>query len=234
MRLATVLRKDAVFSGAVKHMKSFLIIGMSTYGQHLCKELARLDNEIMIADKDAEAVEAMVKYSVSAKICDCTKAEVLESFGADEFDCCFVCLGGNFTESLEITFMLKELGAKKVVTEVNRDLEIKFVLRNGADEAVYPELDAARRMAAKESSDSVFDALALSDGYSVYETETPEKWCGESVKSLNVRAKYNINILATKNSGGMRPMLSPDYVFTREDHLIVMCHENDIRRLFHY
>ncbi len=215
-------------------MKSFLIIGMSTYGQHLCKELARLDNEIMIADKDAEAVEAMVKYSVSAKICDCTKAEVLESFGADEFDCCFVCLGGNFTESLEITFMLKELGAKKVVTEVNRDLEIKFVLRNGADEAVYPELDAARRMAAKESSDSVFDALALSDGYSVYETETPEKWCGESVKSLNVRAKYNINILATKNSGGMKPMLSPDYVFNRGDHLIGMCHENDIRRLFHY
>lgn len=215
-------------------MKSFLIIGMSTYGQHLCKELARLDNEIMIADKDGDAVEAMVKYSVSAKICDCTKAEVLESFGADEFDCCFVCLGGNFTESLEITFMLKELGAKKVITEVNRDLEIKFVMRNGADEAVYPELDAARRMAAKESSDSVFDALSLSDGYSVYETETPERWCGESVKSLNVRAKYNINILAVKSNGGMKPMLSPDYVFNRADHLIVMCHEDDIRRLFRY
>ena len=215
-------------------MKSFLIIGLSTYGVHLCKELARLDNEIMIADKDPAAVEAMVKYSVSAKICDCTQPEVLESFGADEFDCCFVCLGNNFTEALEISYMLKELGAKKVIAEVNRDLEIKFLLRNGADEAVYPELDAARRIAAKESSDSVFDALALSDGYSVYETETPVKWRGETVKSLNVRAKYNINILATKNGEGMRPMLSPDYRFNGNDHLIVMCHEDDIRRLFKY
>lgn len=215
-------------------MKSFLIIGLSTYGVHLCKELARLDNELMIADKDPAAVEAMVKYSVSAKICDCTQPEVLESFGADEFDCCFVCLGNNFTEALEISYMLKELGAKKVIAEVNRDLEIKFLLRNGADEAVYPELDAARRIAAKESSDSVFDALALSDGYSVYETETPVKWRGETVKSLNVRAKYNINILATKNSEGMRPMLSPDYRFNGNDHLIVMCHEDDIRRLFRY
>ena len=215
-------------------MKSFLIIGMSTYGQHLCKELARLDNEIMIADKDASMVESMVKYSVSAKICDCTKVEVLESFGADEFDCCFVCLGGNFTESLEICYLLKELGAKKVIAEVNRDLETKFVLRNGADEAVYPELDAAKRMAAKESSDSVFNALALSDGYSVYETETPVKWRGETVKSLNVRAKYNINILATKNAEGMKPMLSPEYRFNGSDHLIVMCHEDDIRKLFRY
>lgn len=215
-------------------MKSFLIIGLSTYGVHLCKELARLDNELMIADKDPAAVEAMVKYSVSAKICDCTQPEVLESFGADEFDCCFVCLGNNFTEALEISYMLKELGAKKVIAEVNRDLEIKFLLRNGADEAVYPELDAARRIAAKESSDSVFDALALSDGYSVYETETPVKWRGETVKSLNVRAKYNINILATKNGEGMRPMLSPDYRFNGNDHLIVMCHEDDIRRLFRY
>ena len=215
-------------------MKSFLIIGLSTYGVHLCKELARLDNEIMIADKDPAVVDAMVRYSVSAKICDCTQAEVLESFGADEFDCCFVCLGNNFTEALEISYMLKEMGAKKVIAEVNRDLEIKFLLRNGADEAVYPELDAARRIAAKESSDSVFDALALSDGYSVYETETPVKWRGETVKSLNVRAKYNINILATKNSEGMRPMLSPDYRFNGDDHLIVMCHEDDIRRLFKY
>ncbi len=215
-------------------MKSFLIIGMSTYGQHLCQELSRLDNEIMIADMDAAVVESMVKYSVSAKICDCTKQEVLESFGVDEFDCCFVCLGGNFTELLEICYLLKELGAKKVIAEVNREIETKFVLRNGADEAIYPELDAAKRVAAKESSDSVFNALALSDGYSVYETETPAKWCGESVKSMNVRAKYNINILATKNEDGMKPMLSPDYRFNERDHLIVMCHEDDIRRLFRY
>lgn len=215
-------------------MKSFLIIGMSTYGQHLCQELSRLDNEVMIADMDAAVVESMVKYSVSAKICDCTKQEVLESFGVDEFDCCFVCLGGNFTESLEICYLLKELGAKKVIAEVNREIETKFVLRNGADEAIYPELDAALRVAAKESSDSVFNALALSDGYSVYETETPAKWRGESVKSMNVRAKYNINILATKNEDGMKPMLSPDYRFNERDHLIVMCHEDDIRRLFRY
>ena len=213
-------------------MKSFLVLGMSTFGQHLVKELDRLGCDVMIADKDSETVEPMMSYSVSAKICDCTNPDILKSFGVDEFDACFVCMGGHFTEALECSYLLKELGAKKVITEANREIEMKFVLRNGADSAVYPELDAAKRLASSEQSDSVFDALALSGGYSVYETSVPEKWAGKSVRELNVRQKYNVNILAVKTGGEFKPLISPDAPFDSGDHLLIMCHENDMRKLF--
>lgn len=213
-------------------MKSFLIIGMSTFGQHLLKELARLGCDVMIADIDGAVIEPMLPYSVSAKICDCTNPEVLKSFGVDEFDTCFVCLGGNFTETLEVSYLLKELHAKNVITEVNRDIESKFVLRNGADSAVYPEKDTALRIAARESSDSVFDAIKLSDGYSVYETVVPAAWIGKSVKELDLRVRYNVNIIALKEEETIKPMLSPDHKFSASEHILMMCHESDIKKLF--
>lgn len=211
-------------------MKSFLIIGMSTFGQHLLKELHNKRCDVFIADKNEDVITPWLSYAVSAKIADCTNEQVLSSFGVDEFDCCFVCLGGNFTESLEVASLLKELGAQKVIAEVNREIEKKFLLRNGADEVVYPEEDMALRIAAEESSDSVFDFFALSDGFSIYEISVPSAWTGKSLKELRVREKYNINIIAIKKGGHIVPVLSPDSKFTADEHLIVMCHQNDIKK----
>lgn len=212
-------------------MKSFLIIGMSNFGVHLCKKLNALDTEVMIADKNADRIEAMAPYAVSAKIADCTSADVLASFGVDEFDTCFVCLGGNFSDSLEITYSLKEMGAKKVITEVNRDVESKFLLRNGADKVIYPEYDLAMRVAISESNDSIFDAIELGNDYAIYEISTPDRWIGKTVRELNVRAKYNLSVIAAKNGVEIRPVLSPDYQFNGKDHLMVMGHTKDIDKV---
>ena len=211
-------------------MKSFLIIGMSTFGQHLLKELSNKKCDVFIADVDENVITPYLSYAVSAKIADCTNEQVLKTFGVDEFDCCFVCLGGNFTEALEVSSLLKELGAKKVIAEVNREREKKFLLRNGADEVVYPEEDMAIRVAAEESSDSVFDFFELSDGFSIYEIVVPSSWTGKSLKELRVREKYNINIIAAKKNGHIVPVLSPDSKFSSDEHLIVMCHMEDIRK----
>ncbi len=211
-------------------MKSILIIGMSTFGQHLLKELNKRNCEVMIADINESLVTPFLDMAVSAKIADCTDKNVLASFGADEFDVCFVCLGGHFTEALEISTLLKELGAKKVISEVNREIEKKFLLRNGADEVIYPEEDIAKRVAAEESSDSVFDFFELSDGYSIYEISVPRDWLGKSLKELRVREKYNINIIAVKKEGHIIPVLSPDSKFSADEHIIVMSHQGDIKR----
>ncbi len=211
-------------------MKSFLIIGMSTFGQHLLKELYNKKCDVFIADIDENVITPYLSYAVSAKIADCTNEQVLKTFGVDEFDCCFVCLGGNFTEALEVSSLLKDLGAKKVISEVNRDIEKKFLLRNGADEVIYPEEDMAIRVAAEESSDSVFDFFELSDGYSIYEIAVPAAWTGKSLKELRVREKYNINIIAVKKGGHIIPVLSPDSKFTSDEHIIVMCHQEDIKK----
>ena len=212
-------------------MKSFLVIGMSTFGAHLCKKFYELGAEVMIADEDSAAVESMMAYAVSAKIADCTNTDVLKSFGVDEFDACFVCVGDHFSDALEITFCLKELGAKKVISEVNRDIETKFLLRNGADQVVYPEYDLAQRIAISESNDSIFDAISLSSGYSIYEVATPQFWRGKTIKDLNIRQKHNLNIIAVKKDGELKPVLSPEYVFNAEDHLLVMGHINDINKI---
>ncbi len=212
-------------------MRSILIIGMSTFGQHLLKELNNKSCDVFIADINEEVITSNLSYAVTAKIADCTNEQVLKTFGVDEFDCCFVCLGGHFTEALEISSLLKELGAKRVISEVNRDIEKKFLLRNGADEVVYPEEDMAIRVAAEESSDSVFDFFALSDGYSIYEIAVPREWLNKSLRELRVREKYNINIIAIKKKGHIIPVLSPDAVFSADEHIIVMCHQKDIKGL---
>ncbi len=212
-------------------MKSFLIIGMSTFGQHLCKELSVRNSQVMIVDKNEELVERMLPFAVNGKIGDCTNGEVLASFGVDEFDTCFVCVGGHFSESLEITSMLREMGAKKIISEVNRDIEAKFLLKNGADSVVYPEKDLAYRIASSEADDSIFDEIILSDGYSVFEIKVPKSWCGKTIKELDVRARYKLSIIATKNNNHLQPMLNPEHIFSKDEHLLVIGHTDDIKKV---
>lgn len=211
-------------------MKSFLIVGMGSFGHHLCRELAKEKCEIMIVDRESENLEDMLPYVVSAKVGDCTNPAVLKSFGVEEFDACFVCIGGDFQSSLEVTCSLKELGAKKVYSKADEDIQAKFLLRNGADEVIYPEKDVARRLAISEGSDSIFDCIELSDDYAIFEIEPMPKWVGNPMP-LDFRAKYNLNILAVKRDGKIRPFSGPGYVFKADEHLLVMGHTNDIRKV---
>ena len=134
-------------------MKSFLIIGMGSFGHHLCRALAEQKCEVMVVDRVSETLEDVLPLVVSAKVGDCTNEEVLRSFSVESFDACFVCMGdNNVLGSLEITSLLKELGAKKVFSKADDDVQAKFLLRNGADEVIYPEQEVAVSLAVSESS----------------------------------------------------------------------------------
>ena len=150
-------------------MKSILIIGMGRFGHHLCYNLARLGNQIMIVDEVEERLEPMLPYVVSPKIGDCTNEAVLQSLGISNFDICFICIGTNFQSSLEITSLVKEMGAKRVISKATRDIHAKFLLRNGADEVIYPDRDIAEKLAVRYSANHVFDYIELAEGYSIYE-----------------------------------------------------------------
>ena len=212
-------------------MKSFLIIGMGTFGHHLCKSLAQYKCEMMIADINPENVEDMLGYVAGAKICDCTNPAVLESFDIPSFDACFVCIGSNFQNSLEITSLLKELGAKKVFSKATEDIQAKFLLRCGADEVIYPERDAALRVAARESSDSIFDYFQLSGECAIYEIEVSPKWVGKSIAKLDIRRKYGVSIFALKEGTAIRPVTSPDHVFKEKEHVLVFGYSRDIEKI---
>ncbi len=212
-------------------MKSFLIVGMGSFGHHLCRALAQQKCEIMIVDRDSENLEDMLPYVVSAKAGDCTNEDVLRSFGVESFDACFVCLGDNVLASLQVTSLLKELGARKVFSKADSDMQAKFLLRNGADEIIYPEMEIAASIAISESSDSIFDCIRLSADYSIFELQPLDRWLGKSLKELNFRAKYNMTVIAVKKGEVIRPNLHPDYVFTADEHLLVLGRGEDIQRI---
>ncbi len=212
-------------------MKSFLIIGMGHFGHHLCRSLAETDCEIMIVDQNEEALEDMLPYVVSAKIGDCTNIEVLKTFDIPSFDTCFVCIGENFQNSLEITNQLKECGAKKVISKADRDIQEKFLLRNGADEVIYPEKNMAERYAVTESSEHIFNFINLGSDYSIYEIDVLDRWVGKTVKELNFRVKYNLAVLATKKDGEVKPVISGDRRFEKDEHLLVLGKEEDVHKV---
>ncbi len=212
-------------------MKSILMIGMGKFGHLLCMNMAELDNEIMIVDEDEERLSDLLPLVTSAQIGDCTNVEVLKSLGIRNFDVCFVCISGNFQNSLEITSLLKELGASYVVSKAERDIQAKFLLRNGADEVIYPERDIAERAAKKFSSNHVFDYLELTDDYGIYEIPLLREWIGKSIRELDFRVRYKVSILGIKTGEDLSLLPSPDDTFEREQHLMVIGKKKDIDRI---
>ena len=194
-------------------MKSILIIGMGRFGRHLCKNLSQLGNEVMIVDEKEENLEELLPYVVSAKIGDCTNEAVLRSLGVDNFDLCFVCIGTNFQSSLEITSMVKELGGRYVVSKANRDIHAKFLLRNGADEVIYPDRDIAERLAVR------------------YEIPPLPEWVGKSIREADIRNRYRISVLGTKVGGKAKVMPGAGYVVQKDEHLMVVGKKEDIDAL---
>lgn len=212
-------------------MKSFLIIGMNTFGHHLCRELYKQNGEVMIADIKEETLADALGYAISAKVGDCTNIDVLRSFGVGNFDACFVCISSNFQNSLEVTSLLKELGAKKVISKADNDVHAKFLMRNGADSVIYPEREAAQTIAVSESSDSIFDCIPLAENYCIYEILPMKEWVGRTMRQLNLRVNYNVSVLAIKRGNDIDPMPSADYVIQADEHLVVLCNIADIRKI---
>ncbi|MBO4362854.1 MAG: TrkA family potassium uptake protein [Clostridia bacterium] len=210
-------------------MKSFLLIGMGSFGHHLCLSMAKQrDVEMMIVDKSSDVLEDLLPYVVSAKVGDCCDEKVLRSFGVDEFDACYVCIGGDFQNSIQITSLLKDLGARKVIAKADEDVQAKFLLRNGADQVIYPERDIAERIAITAGSNRIFDFIELSEDLGVYEVRPMKKWIGKTIREVNVRVNYNVSILAYRKDGKLVPMPSPDYVFVEDEHLMVISSKSDI------
>lgn len=212
-------------------MKSILVIGIGRFGRHLSHKLIELGNEVMIVDKDEENLREFLSLATDVQIGDCTKEEVLHSLGIGNFDLCFVCVGSNFQNSLEITSLLKDLGAKYVISKASRDIHVKFLLRNGADEVIDPERDIAEKLAVRYSANNLFDYIELTKDVSIYEIPPADSWIGKSIKEVNFRVKYHVSILATIIDDKALPLPSAEHIFKEEEHLIVMGRHNDVERI---
>ena len=193
-------------------MKSILLIGLGRFGKHIAVHLNRQGHQVMAVDISEERVEAVLPFVTNAQIGDSTNAAFLESLGIRNFDVCIVAIGNDFQSSLETTSLLKELGAKLVVSRAARDVHEKFLLRNGADEVVYPEKQMAKWTAIRYSADHILDYIELDEDHAMFEIPVPQNWAGRSIGQIDIRKKYSINIIGVKTDGKLELSLSPDMV----------------------
>ncbi len=214
-------------------MKSILLIGLGRFGRHVAEELNKLGHEVMAIDKDEERVEDVMSYVTAAQIGDSTKQEFLETLGVSNYDVCIVTISSNFQSSLETTSLLKELGAKFVVSRAARDVQAKFLLRNGADKVVYPERQLAKWTAIRYSSDHLLDYVELEDDYAILEVDVPAEWVGKTVGELNIRKRYNVTIMAIRTNGNLNMSINTDTRFDKDQTLMVLGHYTDMRKCFH-
>lgn len=213
-------------------MKSVLLIGLGRFGQHVAAKLNELNHQVMAIDKDEARINAVLPFVTNAQIGDSTNESFLRDLGVRNYDVCVVAIGDSFLNSLETTSLLKELGAKFVVARATRDVHAKFLLRNGADEIVYPERQMAHWLAVRYTADHISDYVELDEDHAIFEVEVPKNWIGKTVGELDIRKKYNMNILGTKKNEKMDLAVSPATVLTSDIKLMVLGDFKDLQKCF--
>ena len=214
-------------------MKNILLIGLGRFGKHIAMQLNEMGHEIMAVDINEERVNRILPFVTNAQIGDSTDASFLEALGIGNFDICFVTIGGSFQNSLETTSLLKELGANLVISRAERDVQEKFLLRNGADRVVYPEKQVAKWASIRYADDHILDYMEVDASHAIFEVAIPDEWIGRSVGELDIRRRYNINILAVKKEREVSVTISVDTVLEADSTLLVLGDYKAIQKFFH-
>ena len=213
-------------------MKSVLLIGLGRFGRGVAEKLNELHHQVLAVDKNEERVNEILPLVTDAQIGDATSETFLRSLGVDNFDVCIVTIGEDFQSSLETTSLLKELGAKKVVSRASREVHKKFLLRNGADDVVYPEGQLAAWTAIRHTTEHVLDYIALDSEYAIYDLSVPAEWHGKTVGGLDIRRKYNLNILAVRGDGQPSMVVTGDTMLQENQTILVLGKWKDIQKCF--
>ncbi len=213
-------------------MKTVLLIGLGRFGKSVAMKLNELNHQVMAVDRSEERVNDVLPLVTDAQIGDSTNEAFLRSLGVDNYDVCFVAIGEDFQSSLETTSLLKELGAKKVVARASREVHRKFLLRNGADDVVYPEKQLAAWTAIRHTTDHVLDYIALDSEYAIYDLTVPAEWSGKTVGALDIRKKYNLNLLAVRNNGSGSLAVTSDTCLRENQTILVLGKWKDIQKCF--
>ncbi len=213
-------------------MKTILLIGLGRFGKHIAMKLNEMGHEVMAIDSDESRVNDALPFVTNAQIGDSTSEEFLTSLDVSSYDACIVAIGDDFQNSLETTWLLKELGARKVIARASRGMQEKFLLRNGADRVVYPEKQLAAWVALHCASEHILDHLELDDGWSIFELDIPEDWQGRTIVQLDIRRKHGVNILGIRREGRWDMSVGPDTVMTADASILVLGQQKHVQKCF--
>ncbi len=213
-------------------MKSILLIGLNRLGSLLAKQFYELGHQVMAVDREEDRVNSILPYVTDAQIGDSTNEAFLRSLGIGSYDVCIVTIGEDFQSSLETASLLKELGGKLVVSRADREVQAKFLLRNGADEVISPEKQIAEWAAIRYGSDHILDYIRLDEDHAIFEVPVPKEWEGKSIGQIDIRRKYGINIMAVKDNGRMNLTVTPETVLSGSRTMLVLGERKAIRKCF--
>ena len=213
-------------------MKSILLIGVGNFGAMIAKQLHEAGHHVLAVDRDEERINAVLPIVTDAEIGDSTNESFLRSLGINNFDVCIVTIESDFQSSLETTSLLKELGGKLVVSRSDREIQSKFLLRNGADEVINPEKQIAKWAAIRYGSNHILDFISLDDDHAIYEVAVPEEWCGYSIGQLDIRKRYGINLLGIKEDGKTCLSITPETVLKEGMTIFVLAGRKAMHKCF--
>lgn len=211
--------------------KQFAVIGCGRFGSSIAKKLSELGSEVMVIDQREESIQDISDFVTHAVQADATNEKTLKSLGIRNFDVVIVSIGGDIQSSILVTLMVKELGVKHIISKAQNDLHAKVLYRIGADRVVFPEREMGVKVAKNLMSDNILDFIELSQDYSIVEIFALDEWVGKSLKELNLRAKHGINVMALKNGVEINIALKANYVIRKEDILIVIGHNDDLKKI---
>jgi len=212
-------------------LKSCLVIGLGRFGFAVASELCRHGVEVLGIDEHEDIMNKAVGHITHVVAGDAKDESVLQSIGARNFECAIVAVAGDVQDSVMITIMLKEMGVPYVIAKSQSELHTRVLQKIGADRVVFPEADMGRRLAQKLVSSNILDYIELSDEYSIVELHAPKAWYNKSIRQLDIRAKYGINILAVRNENDRKSInISPtaNYIIKEEDILVIVGANEDI------
>ena len=213
-------------------MKNILLIGAGRFGRHIAMQLSQLGHQVMAVDTNEERINDVLPFVTNAQIGDSTNEEFLRTLGIGNFDVCFVTISSNFQNSLETTSLLKELGAKSVVSRAERDVQAKFLLRNGANNVVYPEKQMAKWAAIRYSADHIFDYIEIDEQHAIFEVQVPKEWIGKSVGQLDVRRRFGINILGIKRARKTDVSVMSDTILSEDITILALGEYEALQKCF--
>ena len=213
-------------------MKSFLVIGLGRFGTSLAIELCAQGHEVLAVDIQSERVQAVADQVTHCVVGDARDPEVLHSLGARNFDCAVSAVSADLGASGLIALNLTERKGPRVVAKANSLVHSKVLEKIGADQVIFPEQEMALRLALSLANGDILNFIELSREYSIVERRIPGEWIGKSIRELNIRAKWKVNVIAVRRGEEMTVSPDGDYVFQRQDDcVVVLGRSGDLDRL---
>jgi len=213
--------------------KSFAIIGLGSFGYWVAKTLNEYGHETVVIDTNRELVQSLKPYATHAIIGDAISMETLASLGLDQMDAVIVSLGDNISASCLVTLHLLELGARNIYVKAINEDHAKILKKVGATHVIYPEKDMAVKTARELITPNVMEFITLTEDYEIVEFAPPPGYIGQSLASLQLPTKYDVQVIAVKELVPERFTVIPkaDFVIKDSDILIILGNKNDIRRM---